>query len=274
MKIIADVGGTRGRWIIADKKIVKRIETPGFNPYSYKISSLEDALEILKSSIQLSEIDEIMYYGAGINNLQTKNIVEKSIKNQFLNTEVDVFSDLLGSCRALCNDKKGVVSILGTGSNSCYFDGNQIKNKINSLGYLLGDEGSGYVLGKSFLKKHLRNELPNNLSISFNDNFNIKENFLRDIYKGDSYNMISKISKFIYTVKKEKIINKLLIDHFTYYFKEIILKYNTKNIYLSGSVAHYFSDEIKEVSRGYNFNIMKIIKDPIDHLIKYHVEYK
>ena len=274
MEIIADVGGTRGRWVIVDKTKIKTIETSGFNPYSYNISSLDKILESLKKSIRSFKIERISYYGAGINNLQTKSIVEKSIKNYFLNTEVDVFSDLLGSCRALCKDKKGVVSILGTGSNSCYFDGNQIKNKINSLGYLLGDEGSGYVLGKSFLKKHLRNEFPNNLSISFNDNFNIKENFLRDIYKGDSYNMISKISKFIYTVKKEKSINKLLIDHFTYYFKEIILKYNTKNIYLSGSVAHYFSDEIKEVSRGYNFNIMKIIKDPIDHLIKYHVEYK
>ena len=274
MEIIADVGGTRGRWVIVDKTKIKTIETSGFNPYSYNISSLDKILESLKKSIRSFKIERISYYGAGINNLQTKSIVEKSIKNHFLNTKVDVFSDLLGSCRALCHDKKGVVSILGTGSNSCYFDGNQIKNKINSLGYLLGDEGSGYVLGKSFLKKHLRNEFPNNLSTSFNDNFNIKENFLRDIYKGDSYNMISKISKFIYTVKKEKIINKLLIDHFTYYFKEIILKYNTKNIYLSGSVAHYFSDEIKEVSRGYNFNIMKIIKDPIDHLIKYHVEYK
>ena len=274
MEIIADVGGTRGRWVIVDKTKIKTIETSGFNPYSYNISSLDEILESLKKSIRSFKIERISYYGAGINNLQTKSIVEKSIKNHFLNTKVNAFSDLLGSCRALCKDKKGVVSILGTGSNSCYFDGNQIKNKINSLGYLLGDEGSGYVLGKSFLKKHLRNEFPNNLSISFNDNFNIKENFLRDIYKGDSYNMISKISKFIYTVKKEKIINKLLIDHFTYYFKEIILKYNTKNIYLSGSVAHYFSDEIKEVSRGYNFNIMKIIKDPIDHLIKYHVEYK
>ena len=274
MEIIADVGGTRGRWVIVDKTKIKTIETSGFNPYSYNISSLDKILESLKKSIRSFKIERISYYGAGINNLQTKSIVEKSIKNHFLNTEVDVFSDLLGSCRALCKDKKGVVSILGTGSNSCYFDGNQIKNKINSLGYLLGDEGSGYVLGKSFLKKHLRNEFPNNLSISFNDNFNIKENFLRDIYKGDSYNMISKISKFIYTVKKEKIINKLLIDHFTYYFKEIILKYNTKNIYLSGSVAHYFSDEIKGVSKGYNVNIMKIIKDPIDHLIKYHVEYK
>ena len=274
MEIIADVGGTRGRWVIVDKTKIKTIETSGFNPYSYNISSLDKILESLKKSIRSFKIERISYYGAGINNLQAKSIVEKSIKNHFLNTEVDVFSDLLGSCRALCKDKKGVVSILGTGSNSCYFDGNQIKNKINSLGYLLGDEGSGYVLGKSFLKKHLRNEFPNNLSISFNDNFNIKENFLRDIYKGDSYNMISEISKFIYTVKKEKIINKLLIDHFTYYFKEIILKYNTKNIYLSGSVAHYFSDEIKEVSRGYNVNIMEIIKDPIDHLIKYHVEKK
>jgi len=272
MEIIADVGGTRGRWVIVDKTIIKSIETSGFNPYSYNISSLDKILEPLKKSIKSFKIERISYYGAGINNLQTKNIVEKSIKNQFLNTEVDVFSDLLGSCRALCNDKKGVVSILGTGSNSCYFDGNEIKKKINSLGHLLGDEGSGYILGKSFLKKYFRNELPNNLSLSFNDNFNIKENFLRDIYNGESHSIISGISKFIYSIKNEKIIKKLLIDHFTYYFNEIILKYNTKNIYLSGSVAHYFSNEIKEVSRVYNINIMKIIKDPIDHLIKYHVE--
>ena len=255
-----------------DKTKIKTIETSGFNPYSYNISSLDKILEPLKKSIKSFKIERISYYGAGINNLQTKSIIEKSIKNHFLNTEVDVFSDLLGSCRALCNNKKGVVSILGTGSNSCYFDGNKIKKKINSLGYLLGDEGSGYVMGKSFLKKHLRNELPIYLSDSFNDNFNIKENFLRDIYKGDSHSMISDISKFIYTVKKEKIIKKLLIDQFSYYFNEIILKYNTKEIYLSGSIAHYFSDEIKEVSREYNINVMKIIKDPIDHLIKYHVE--
>lgn len=274
MEIIADVGGTRGRWVIVDKTKIKTIETSGFNPYSYRISSLDKILEPINKSTKSFKIKRISYYGAGINNLQTKSIVEKSIKNHFLNTKVDVLSDLLGSCRALCNDKKGVVSILGTGSNSCYFDGNQIKKKINSLGHLLGDEGSGYVLGKSFLKKLLRNELPNNLSDSFNDNFNIKENFLRDIHKGDSYNMISGISKFIYTVKKDKIIKKLLIDHFKYYFNEIILKYNTKKIYLSGSIAHYFSDEIKEVSNGYNVNIMKIIKDPIDHLIKYHVEKK
>ena len=88
MKIIADVGGTRGRWIIADKKILQRVETPGFNPYSYKISSLEDALEILKSSIQLSEIDEIMYYGAGINNLEMKGIVRETLKNHFKNTQI------------------------------------------------------------------------------------------------------------------------------------------------------------------------------------------
>ena len=274
MEIIADVGGTRGRWVIVDKTKIKTIETSGFNPYSYNISSLDKILESLKKSIRSFKIEKISYYGAGINNLQTKSIVEKSIKNHFLNTKLDVFSDLLGSCRALCHDKKGVVSILGTGSNSCYFDGNQIKKKINSLGHLLGDEGSGYVLGKSFLKKLLRNELPNNLSDSFNDNFNIKENFLRDIHKGDSHSMISGISKFIYSIKNEKIIKKLLIDHFTYYFNEVILKYNTKKIYLSGSIAHYFSDEIKEVSSGYNVNIMKIIKDPIDHLIKYHVEKK
>ena len=272
MKIIADVGGTRGRWIIADKKIVKRIETPGFNPYSYKISSLEDALEILKSSIQLSEIDEIIYYGAGINNLEMKGIVRETLKNHFKNTQINVFSDLLGSCRALCNKNKGIVSILGTGSNSCYFNGEKIERQINSLGYLIGDEGSAYSLGKRFIKMIFRKELSEEIIKKFNNYDSVDDNYLSKIYSRDSHTLLSNLSKFIFKYKDEISIKTLIKLHFNEYFKEIIIKYNKKELYLTGSIAHYFKSEIREVSKEYNIDIIEIVKDPIDHLVNYHVK--
>ena len=176
MKIIADVGGTRGRWVLVDKKIIKTVKTAGFNPYSYKSSSLEDIIISLKLSFSKYKIDEIIYYGAGINNKETSDLVEGLLRNHFKNTQIDVSSDLLGSCRALCKNEKGIVSILGTGSNSCYYDGNEINMQINSLGYLLGDEGSGYSLGRSFLKKFLRNELNDKISRNFEDNYQIRKN--------------------------------------------------------------------------------------------------
>ena len=133
MKIIADVGGTRGRWVIVDKKIIKTIETDGFNPYSNSLSSLNFILDQILSSIKSYEFDEIIYYGAGINSQETIGNVEDLFKKHFKNVKLRIFSDLLGSCRALCNQKKGIVSILGTGSNSCYYDGNEISNLLDRV---------------------------------------------------------------------------------------------------------------------------------------------
>ncbi len=272
MKIIADVGGSRGRWLIVDKKIIKTIETNGFNPYTYKISSFHKILEDLKSSVKSFEINKIIYYGAGINTLETKTIVEESIKNYFKKTQISVFSDLLGSCRALCENKKGVVSILGTGSNSCYFDGNEINMQINSLGYLLGDEGSGYVLGISFLKKYLRGELSVNIMKSFENQYKISKDNFKIIYEKNSNRWISKLSEFINENKEDRILNDIIINHFKYYFDEIICKYNSKKLYLTGSVAYFFKKEISEVSDLYQIKIVKVIKDPINHLVDFHVE--
>ena len=271
MKIIADVGGTRGRWVIVDKKIIKTIETDGFNPYSNSLSSLNSILDQILSSIKSYKIDEIIYYGAGINNQETTKNVKGLLKKHFKNVKIDVFSDLLGSCRALCNQKKGIVSILGTGSNSCYYDGNEINMQINSLGYLLGDEGSGYALGRSFLKKFLRNELNDKTSRNFEDNYQIRKNNYKVLYEKSSNKLISSLAEFINENKDDKILNKLISDHFKYYFDEIICKYNSKNLYLSGSIAYFFQNEIKNVSQLYNINVVKIIKDPINHLIDFHV---
>ena len=272
MKIIADVGGTRGRWVLVDKKIIKTVETAGFNPYSYNVSSLKKIIISIKLSFIDYEVDKIIYYGAGINNKETINLVEGLLKKHFKNTQIDVFSDLLGSCRALCKNKKGVVSILGTGSNSCYYDGKEINMQINSLGYLLGDEGSGYALGRNFLKKYLRNELNDKISMDFEHIYQIRQDNYKILYEKNSNRLISNLADFINENKDDEILNELIYDHFNYYFKEIICKYNSKDLYLSGSIAYFFEDEIKKVSESFNINVIKVIKDPINHLVEYHVK--
>ena len=148
MKLIVDIGGTKGRWFVLDKKNQVFFKSDGFNPFTSKIDVLSGILVSLKSSFDFDSILNIHYYGAGISSENKKIEVRKVLKTFFTKSDVEINSDLLGSCRALCNDKSGVVGILGTGSNSCYYDGNNIKSKIKSLGYLLGDEGSGYDMGK------------------------------------------------------------------------------------------------------------------------------
>ena len=271
MKIIVDVGGTRGRWVLVDKKVIKTVETAGFNPYSCKNSSLEKIIISINSSFSNYKIDEIIYYGAGINNQETTESVKGLLKKHFKNTQIDIYSDLLGSCRALCKNEKGIVSILGTGSNSCYYDGNEINMQIDSLGYLLGDEGSGYALGRSFLKKFLRNELNDKISRNFKDYYQIRNSNYKVLYEKNSNKLISSLAEFINENKDDKIISKLISDHFKYYFDEIICKYNSKNLYLSGSIAHFFQNEIINVSQLYNINVVKIIKDPVNHLVDFHV---
>ena len=151
MKLIVDIGGTRGRWFVLDKKNQISFKSDGFNPFTSKIDVLSGILVSLKSSFDFDSILNIHYYGAGISSENKKSEVRKVLKTFFTKSDVEINSDLLGSCRALCNDKSGVVGILGTGSNSCYYDGNKIKSKIKSLGYLLGDEGSGFDMGKKIL---------------------------------------------------------------------------------------------------------------------------
>ena len=119
--------------------------------------------------------------------------------------------------------------------------------QINSLGYLLGDEGSGYVLGRSFLKKYLRNELADNISKSFEIKYDLRKNNFKIVYEKNSNRWISRLSKFINENKNDKIIEKLVSDHFKYYFTEIICKYNSKNLYLSGSIAYFFEKKFKNL---------------------------
>ena len=272
MKIIADVGGTRGRWVFINKLSKKIIETRGFNPYIHEIKILNKILKELNNSFEFDIIKEVKYYGAGINNYHSEKIVIDTLKESLKDAHIEVFSDLLGSCQSLCNNKTGIVSILGTGSNSCLYDGKKIINQINSLGYLIGDEGSAYSLGKMFIKMYLRGELSTEISESFDRINKDDKNYLSKIYDKNSYQWITGLSKFIHDNKEEKSLKKMIFYHFDRYFDEIIVKYNYHKLYLTGSISYFFEKEIREVSKSHGIEIKKVVRDPIDHLVKYHVK--
>ena len=274
MKLIVDIGGTRGRWFVLDKKNQISFKSDGFNPFTSKIDVLSDILVSLKSSFDFDSILNIHYYGAGISSENKKSEVRKVLKRFFTKSDVEINSDLLGSCRALCNDKSGVVGILGTGSNSCYYDGNKIKSKIKSLGYLLGDEGSGYDMGKKILVGYLRNEMPATLKDKFSIIFDKKMDLLERLYdESNKEKFIASFSNFIHENKENEYVREFLQNHFSNYFENIILKYSSKNIYLTGSIAYYFKNEILMVANEKNLIIEKIEKDPINHLCDFHYKY-
>ena len=273
MKLIIDIGGTRGRWYIVDKSIISSFETEGFNPFTSDISVLRKILGDLKNSFDFGSIKAIYYYGAGISSENKTIEVKNLLQTFFVNSIIELNSDLLGSCRALCDNKEGVVCILGTGSNSCYYDGKKIVHKINSLGHLLGDEGSGYDMGKKILIKYLRDELTEDIKIHFSKEFDVSKNILERLYiSNNREKFIASISKFVSENKENDFVHAFIHDHFNKYFDKIILKYSCKNIYMTGSVAYYFKNEIEKTAKEKGYTINKIVKDPIKYLCDFHIK--
>ena len=273
MKLIIDIGGTRGRWYIVDKSIISFFETEGFNPFTSDISVLRKILGDIKNSFDFNSIKTIYYYGAGISSENKTIEVKNLLQTFFVRSTIELNSDLLGSCRALCDNKEGVVCILGTGSNSCYYDGKKIVHKINSLGHLLGDEGSGYDMGKKFLIKYLRDELTEDINIHFSKEFDVSKNILERLYiSNNREKFIASISKFVSENKENDFVHAFIHNHFNKYFDKIILKYSCKNVYMTGSVAHYFKNEIEKTAKEKGYTINEIVKDPIKHLCDFHIK--
>lgn len=221
----------------------------------------------------------IFFYGAGCSSEEKRKIVMDAIKSNFPQSEIEINHDLLGAARALCGHQEGIAAILGTGSNSCYYDGKQIVENIASLGFILGDEGSGAHIGKTFIQAYLNNELPEKLVSSFEQRFNLsKDNILDSVYKKSMPSKyLASFSKFIYQNLKEEYVINLVADSFEQFFDKHICKYpKHKGVKLScvGSVAYYYSNILRAVALKKNVNIDKIIETPIAGLLLYHLEDK
>ncbi len=272
MILIADIGSTKGDWCLVDGDKFTSIQTLGFNPYTLSNEFLIEILKILNKKIDLNQVKKLFYYGAGCNNIKYKNLVKKILSEKLINASIFVETDLLAACRATCGNKSGIVSILGTGSNSCLYDGKKIIKKIDSLGYLFGDEGSGFEMGKNIFIKYKRDDLPQDLSLSFKQMFDKNNDLLEKIYLDNNKSkLISNFSKYVFENKQHTYIDNYVNQHFSDYFNNILINYDKRyNLNFCGSLAYYFKSYLEKISKQKKIKIGKIISKPISYLSEYH----
>ncbi len=280
MIVIADGGSTKTNWCLINESGRKiHFNTEGYNPYFAKQDYIENSLRTtLPDSLDPLKLDEVYYYGAGCSTDANKKIVADAMQKVFVNAKINVDHDLLASCRALLGDEPGFAAILGTGTNTCLYDGKGIALNIDSLGYFLGDEGSGSNIGKRLLADYMKGFMPKGLSESF---FNIyglsNEDIFDNIYNKPLPNRFcASFSKFLYDFKTvyTDYAEDVIDTAFTAFFEKLVIHYPNYNKHLLnvvGSVGYSFRDRLSVVADKYEMGVGKIIRSPIDDLVEYHL---
>lgn len=278
MILIADSGSTKTDWRFIDsEKKIHQFSTIGFNPYFHTTESIVTEIkEHLLPQLLIDAHLNIFFYGSGCSNEQKCGIVTDALKTCFPNSTIEIYHDLLGAARAACGKKEGIAAILGTGSNSCYYDGTNIVENVDSLGYILGDEGSGAYIGKKLIQSYLNKELPTELSNRFYERYKItKDDVLEAVYKKPSPNKyLASFSKFAYQNLKEQYMIDLVAKCFEDFFDKHICKYSKhKEVKMScvGSVGFYYSNILRAVALNKGVVIDNILEAPIAGLTLYHL---
>lgn len=282
MILIADSGSTKTDWrLIDENKQIQQFSTQGINPYfntSEQIIALLNAelVPLLPSSI-LHVPFSIYFYGAGCRVEEKKKIVEKALSQVFPKSKIEINTDLLGAARSLCRKNAGIAAILGTGANTCFYDGTKIVENRTSAGFILGDEGSGAHIGKTFVQAFLNDEMPKEIAERFVARFKLsKDDIIDAVYRQPMPNrFLASFSKFIYQNLKEQYIIDLVAECFHSFFDKHICKYEKhKEVKLSctGSVAFYYSNILRAVALEKGVSIDTITETPIAGLTLYHLE--
>lgn len=277
--LIADSGSTKTEWRYIDKgRNISQLFSAGFNPYFCDEKYIETEIreKLIPFLPEFTQNIKVFYYGAGCSSKDKSAIVDHALKVCFPGASVEVNHDLLGAARSLCGHSKGIAAILGTGSNSCYYDGKYIVENIPSLGYILGDEGSGGHIGKTFIRAYLNQELPVDIADRFKERFKLeKDDILDAVYKRPMPNrFLASFAKFVFQNIKDPYCIELAKGCFNDFFDKHICKYEQyKNTKLSctGSVAFYFSDMIKSIAIEKGVVVDKITETPAAGLVLYHL---
>ena len=277
MKLIADSGSTKTTWVLLEDNEVKNtINTCGLNPYFHNSESVEAVIRAdLAPFLVTDNVKEIHFYGAGCSTDYNNNMISDAIRIFFRKSTVFVYHDILGAARALFGNGKGIACILGTGCNSCYFNGTTTISKVDSLGYLFGDEGAGSYLGKLFLGAYLKKELPSGLRESFDKQYGYTfEDILNSLYNRPSPNrFLASFSVFLSPNRDHPFIQQLLQRSFQDFFDAHIRKYEDYHaipIGFIGSIAHIYKEVLARVAKQEDVKISRILPSPVEGLIEYH----
>jgi len=276
VKLIADSGSSKTEWCLLNGNKKNQIQTQGISPYFLNI---EQVIQILQKELlpKMKKLvpNEIHYYGTGCSNVENVKMIKTALKKVFPSAKCNVDHDLLGAARALCGNEKGIACILGTGSNSCFYNGKKIIKNSPGLGYVLGDEGSGTYLGKKVIQYYLYNTFDEDLMDRFNSKYNTSVTEILDaVYKQPLPNrFLAGFTGFLIENRGHFMIENIIEDGFNDFFFNHIYKYReswSMPIHFVGSVAFGFKDVLKDLCSSYELQLGKVLKNPMEGLIKYH----
>jgi N-acetylglucosamine kinase-like BadF-type ATPase len=277
MNLIADSGATKTTWCLSGPRKKKSFTTAGISPYFFTSEQITGLLQRdLLPHLGKATIDAIYFYGTGCAVPANINLVKQGIKKAFPSTrKIEVASDLVGAARSLCGRSKGVACILGTGSNSCVFNGKRIVRNNPAPGFILGDEGSGAYLGKKVVQYFIYNTFDEDLMHRFNLRFQTDyRSILNHVYKGEWPNRyLASFTPFLSENRGHYMVENILEDGISDFFITHLYKYPETWLYpihFTGSVAWHFRDVIKELCSNFELTLGSIKQAPIDGLVAYH----
>ena len=275
MILIADSGSTKTDWCLVDNGVlVKQIFTKGTNPFFQTEDEISaEVSENLLPYLDTAKVDAVWFYGAGCAFPEKNEIVRAAIARH-LDVPIEVGSDLLGAARGLCGRQPGIACILGTGSNSCFYDGKEIVSNVSPLGFVLGDEGSGAVLGKMLVGDVLKNQLPAALKEEFLARYELTPAIILErVYKKPFPNrFLASLSPFLVEHLDVPEIHTLVLNGFKAFFDRNVKQYDYKQypVHLIGSLAYYYRSVLQEAAEQTGVRLGTIKQSPMEGLISYH----
>jgi N-acetylglucosamine kinase-like BadF-type ATPase len=281
MILITDSGSTKADWALIDQRhCVSRIHTCGFNPYMQTTDEMVCSINnsALKK-IADRGISHLWFYGAGCTPGEKTQNVTMALRAVFgKQCDVKVQSDMVGAARALCQQEEGIACILGTGSNSCLYDGHEIVANVPPLGFILGDEGSGAHLGKMMVGNVLKGQMPKEIVNRFFEETGMDTaDIINRVYRQPFPNRwLASLAPLIHRNLNHKDVRAMAAEAFTAFFQRNVANYNRPDLPVNfvGSIAYYYKEIIAEVANNMGYSIGKIRQSPIEGLMEYHCRVK
>lgn len=302
MTLICDCGSTKAEWVaLNDGNVVKRFITDGFNPNFTDGETIKSIISEAKDVVDNEEVSRVFFYGSGCGSEANKIKVSMLFAMVFKINDIEVFPDTLGACHALFGNNPGIACILGTGSNACVYDGEKITETVASLGFMIGDEGSGCHIGKRIVHDYFLGLMPEDLRNKFDEKYHLdRETFLKRVYQGEQPSrFLAEFAKFAAENIENEYIKIVVGDCFegflnsSFRLKRNEVKCNGEILGLRelsdtkenggfldklemtpigfvGSIAYVFQDILLQVLSNHHINCSKILKNPMDGLIEYY----
>lgn len=276
--LIADSGSTKTAWIFVSNNRRENYLTEGANPFFRNTNELTDEWKSTSIGHLPSTIAEVYFYAAGVVNPERGMVIKKALQHFFPEAVIEVESDLLAAAHATLGRESGIACILGTGSNSCRYNGKAITAHVPPLGFILGDEGSGAVLGRLLIGDYLKKVMPEDLLDSFQNEYAYSyAEILNRVYRESKPNMfLAQFTPFIKRHIEHTYCEQLVEGAFESFIKRNVAQYDgydNEKISFAGSIAYYFEAQLRKVLSKKNLHLGTIVKDPIEGLVNYHTQY-